>query len=503
MNRVRISAIGSLTSRKGSAWATSCPSYVSIVGLLLLGTQATYAQQADPLKRDVIAKVDSIEPIIEEMAAKLWEYSEPSLQETRSAALLISKLKEAGFTVETNVAGMPTAFVATYGKGSPVVGILAEYDALPGVGNEAVSERKARADGVTSGHGCGHNIFGAASVGGAIALKQLMEKENLKGTLKLFGTPAEETIIGKVYMAKAGVFGGLDAVIEWHPGDENEVRNQSGRAMNSFEVEFFGQAAHGAADPWNGRSALDAVELMDYGVNMMREHIEPAARIHYVIPSAGDAPNVVPEYARVWYFVRDVNRDAVDKLYARVLKIAEGAALATETTHKVHLITGVHEYLLNRPMQEALQKNLELVGAPQFTEQEQEFARSLQRSLSKPEQGFNDKIKPLPDKPDEVKGGSTDVAEVSWIVPTAGFGVATAAKDIPWHNWAATACHGTQAGRKGAVVAAKVIATTGLDVLTKPALVQEAKAFFLKATDSKPYQSPIPADQKPPLPSAG
>jgi aminobenzoyl-glutamate utilization protein B len=494
MNEARISVIGFPRSK-------AILRLVTLAGLLLLDAQVIFAQQADPLKRDVIARVDSIEAAIEEMAAKLWEYSELSLQETRSAALLISKLKEAGFEIETNVAGMPTAFVATYGRGSPVVGILAEYDALPGVGNGPVPERKARADGVTSGHGCGHNIFGAASVGGAIALKQLMEKENLKGTLKLFGTPAEETIIGKVYMAKAGVFDGLDAVVEWHPGDENEVRNQTGRAMNSFEVEFFGQAAHGAADPWNGRSALDAVELMNYGVNMMREHIQPAARIHYVIPNAGDAPNVVPEYARVWYFVRDINRDAVDKLYARVLKIAEGAALATETTHKVHLITGVHEYLLNRPMQEALAENLGLVGAPQFTEQEQEFARSLQRFVDKPEKGFNDKIKPLADKPDEVKGGSTDVAEVSWIVPTAGFAVTTAAEDIPWHSWAATACHGTRAGRKGAVVAAKVIAATGVDVLTRPALVQEAKAFFLKATDGKPYQSPIPADQKPPLPS--
>ena len=495
MNRARTLTMGSPVSK-------ALLRLVALAGLLLFNTQVIFAQKADPLKQQVIARVDSIEAVIDEMAAKLWEYSELSLQETRSAALLIGKLKEAGFDIETNVAGMPTAFVATYGQGSPVVGILAEYDALPGVGNEPVPERKARADGVTSGHGCGHNIFGAASVGGAIALKQLMEKENLKGTLRLFGTPAEETIIGKVYMAKAGVFDGLDAVIEWHPGDDNEVRNQTGRAMNSFEVEFFGQAAHGAADPWNGRSALDAVELMDYGVNMMREHIEPAARIHYVIPNAGDAPNVVPEYAKVWYFVRDINRAAVDKLSARVLKIAEGAALATETTHKVHLITGVHEYLLNRPMQEALQENLELVGAPEFAQQEQEFARSLQRSLNKQEKGFNDKIKPLPDEPGEVKGGSTDVAEVSWIVPTAGFAVTTAAADIPWHSWAATACHGTRAGRKGAVVAAKVIAATGVDVLTRPALVQEAKAFFLKATDGKPYQSPIPANQKPPLPSA-
>ena len=464
----------------------------------LFNTQMTFAQNTDLLKQKVIEQVDSIEAVIEEMAIELWDYSELALRETRSADLLVGKLRDAGFEVETNVADMPTAFVATYGSGSPVVGILAEYDALPGVGNQVVPERKPRADGVTSGHGCGHNLFGAASVGSAIALKQLMEKENLEGTLKLFGTPAEETVVGKVYMAKAGVFDGLDAVLEWHPSYDNEVRNQTGRAMNSFEVEFFGQAAHGSADPWNGRSALDAVELMNYGVNLMREHVRPTARIHYVIPNAGDAPNVVPEYAMVWYFVRDINRAEVRKYYDRILKIAEGAALATETTHKVHLITGVHEYLLNRPLQEALQKNLELVGAPRFIEEEQEFARSLQRVVKKEEKGFNDKIKPLPDKPGEVEGGSTDVAEVSWIVPTAGFSVTTAAEDVPWHSWATTACSGTRAGRKGAVVAAKVIAATGVDLLTQPKLLKEAKAFFLKATDGKPYQSPVPADQKPP-----
>ncbi|MGD8501243.1 MAG: amidohydrolase, partial [Phycisphaerales bacterium] len=465
----------------------------------LFNAQLILAQQTDPLKQDVIDQVDSIETLIEEMAIKLWEYSELALRETRSAKLLVGKLEEAGFDIETNVADMPTAFVATYGNGSPVIGILAEYDALPGLGNEAVPERKPRADGVTSGHGCGHNLFGAASVGSAIALKALMEKNGLKGTLKLFGTPAEETVIGKVHMAKAGVFDGLDAVLEWHPSDDNEVRNQTGRAMNSFEVEFFGQAAHGSADPWNGRSALDAVELMNYGVNLMREHVKPTARIHYVIPRAGEAPNVVPEYTKVWYFVRDINRAEVKKYYDRVLKIAEGAALATETTHKVHLITGVHEYLLNRPLQEALQKNLELVGAPEFTEEEQEFARSLQRSTNKEEKGFNEKIKPLPDEPGEVEGGSTDVAEVSWIVPTAGFSVTTAAEDVPWHSWATTACSGTRASRKGAVVAAKVIAATGVDLLTKPALLKESKAFFLKASEGKPYQSPIPVNQKPPV----
>ncbi len=477
---------------------------ISIASLLILTTmsvvctQSAIAQKSELLKRNVLDQVDSIEPMIEEIAIKLWDYSELALAERRSADLLVNILREAGFKIKTNVADMPTAFVATYGAGSPVIGILAEYDALPGVGNQVVPERKPRDDGVTSGQGCGHNLFGAASVGGAIALKQLMEAEGLKGTIKLFGTPAEETVVGKVYMAKAGIFDGLDAVLEWHPGGTNEVRNQTGRAMNSFEVEFFGQAAHGSADPWNGRSSLDAVEMMNYGVNMMREHVRPTARMHYVIPHAGDAPNVVPEYARVWYFVRDINRAEVGKYYDRILKIAQGAALATETTHKVHLITGVHEYLLNRPMQEALQKNLELVGAPQYTEAEQEFARTLQRATGKEEKGFNDKVKPLPDEPGEVRGGSTDVADVSWIVPTAGFRITTAAEDVPWHSWATTACSGTRAGRKGAVVAAKVIAATGVDLLTNPTLLKEVKAFFLDASEGKPYQSPIPADQKPP-----
>ncbi len=479
--------------------ANPLPVLAAFVMLSLFKPQLIFAQETDLLKQKALEQVDSIEPMIEEVSIKLWEYSETALQETQSVSLLINKLSEAGFSIETNVAGMPTAFVATYGSGTPVIGILAEYDALPGVGNQPIPERKPRADGVTSGHGCGHNIFAAASAGGAIALKILMEENNLKGTLKLFGSPAEETLVGKVYMAKAGVFNGLDAVIDWHPSTENEVRNQAGRAMNSFEVEFFGQAAHGSADPWNGRSSLDAVELMNYGVNLMREHIKPTARIHYVIPNAGEAPNVVPEYAKVWYFVRDINRIEVQKYYERILKIAEAAALATETTHKVHLITGVHEYLLNRPLQEALQKNLELVGAPQFTEEEQEFARSLQRFVNKEEKGFNEKIKALPDKPGEVKGGSTDVAEVSWIVPTVGFRVTTAAEDIPWHNWATTACHGTRASRKGAVVAAKVIAATGIELFTNRALLKEAKSFFLKAKDGKPYKSPIPLDQKPPI----
>jgi aminobenzoyl-glutamate utilization protein B len=327
-----------------------------------------------------------------------------------------------------------------------------------------------------------------------------MQEQELAGTVKLFGTPAEETLIGKVYMVKAGVFAGLDAVLDWHPGTTNEVKNHSGRAMNNFEIEYFGQAAHAAGDPWNGRSALDAVELLNDGVNLMREHVMPTTRIHYVIPEAGEAPNVVPEYAKVWYYVRDINRAKVQEYYDWILRIAEAAALATGTTHKVHLIAGVHEYLLNRPLQQLIQENMEWIGPPAYTEQEQKFARDLQDYLGVEGSGFENSVKPLAAEPEPPKGGSTDVAEVSYIVPTAGFSITTAAGGIPWHSWATTACHGMSAGRKGAVVAAKVLAVTGYDLLTVPESLVAAREYFEEATAGRPYVSPIPLEQKPPVP---
>ncbi|MFC1481621.1 amidohydrolase [Candidatus Neomarinimicrobiota bacterium] len=462
-----------------------------------------HGQNTEALKQEVISIADDLADQIDLMSTTLWDYSEVALLEIRSAEFLIDQLKTAGFTMTSGVAGMPTAFVASFGQGSPVIGILAEYDALPGVGNAAVPHKEFRADGNSAGQACGHNLYGAASVGAALAMKEIMERHNLKGTVKLFGTPAEETVVGKVYMARDGIFSGLDAVLEWHPSDSTEVRNQSGRALNNFEVEFFGQAAHAAADPWNGRSALDAVEMMNYGANLMREHVKETTRIHYVIPSGGEAPNVVPEYAKVWYFVRDTDRTSVEINYKRLLQIAEGAALATRTTHKVTLITGVHEYLLNRPLQEALQANLELVGTPNFSKKDQKFAKDLQDILGIEQSGFYTGINVLGDRPGRVSGGSTDVAELSWMVPTAGINVVTAAADVPWHSWATSACHGTAAGRKGAVVAAKVLAATGVDLLMDRQLLRTAKSYFNKASGGKPYESPIPVDQPVLLPDAG
>ncbi len=469
---------------------------------VIFGFGTAAAQDLAPLKQTALDAAENLEPRIRDVSMALWSIAETALHEEESADLLTAWLEEEGFTVELDVAGMPTAFIASYGSGEPVIGILAEYDALPGVGNEPVPHRQSRDDGVTSGHGCGHNLFATGSVGAALALKQAMETHALDGTIRLYGTPAEETLVGKAYMAKAGVFDDLDASLEWHPGTDTQVRNQQGRAMNSFEVEFFGQAAHGSSDPWNGRSALDAVELMSHGVNMMREHVMPTARIHYVIPNGGDAPNVVPEYAKVWYFVRDVDRESVEKWYDWILNIAEGAAMATRTDHEVFLITGVHEYRLNRPLQSALQENLDVVGAPQFTESEHQFARDLQEFVEVEQEGYDTEVQPLADEPGPVSGGSTDVAEVSHIVPTAGIRVATAASGVPWHSWATTACHGTDAGVKGALVAAKTLALTGVDLLVDEQLLDEAKAEFLEQGAGRPYTSPLPQDQDPPLPTA-
>jgi len=457
------------------------------------------AQDTEQLKEEAVAEVEEMRDRIDGMSQKLWDYSETALKETRSAEALIQELEAAGFSLEKGVADMPTAFVATYGSGDPVIGILAEFDALPGIGNQPMPKKVSRDDGVTAGHGCGHNLFGAGAVGGAIALQKMMTENELSGTVKLFGTPAEETVVGKVYMAKAGLFDGLDAVLDWHPGTQTGVKNKPSLAMNNFQVEFFGQSAHGAGDPWNGRSALDAVEMMNYGVNMMREHVRPTTRIHYVIPNAGEAPNVVPDYAKVWYYVRDVRRDQVEEYYQRILKIAEAAAMATQTTHKVNLITGVHSYLHNRPLQEALQANMEMIGPPGYTEDEQQFAKELQAYVDKPQLGYIDTLVELADEIQPVSGGSTDVAEVSRIAPTAGFRVTTAAYGVPWHSWATTACHGTSAGKKGAVIAAKVIAATGIDLLTRPELLAAAKKDFEQSMEDQTYESPLPEDQKPPV----
>ncbi len=473
--------------------------FLVLLFTLLLGTSATMADGAAASEAARVA-ARGLGEQIQEWSMQLWEFSEIALREHKSAALLAAALEGEGFTVERGVAGMPTAFIAEWGSGRPIIGITAEYDALPNIGNDPVPRRQERLDGNPHGHGCGHNLFGAGSTGAAIALKRAMQAGLVSGTIRLYGSPAEETVIGKVYMANAGVFDDLDAALDWHPLTATAVMNETGQAMNNFAVEFFGKASHGAVDPWNGRSALDAVELMSVAMNMMREHIEPSARIHSVITSGGEAPNVVPAYARVWYYLRDSDRIRLEKNYEWVMEIAAAAAQATQTTHKVTLMTGVHEMLLNRPLQEAMQRNLEAIGAPEYSEADQTFARDLQAFLGKETVGIAEGIDPLMDDPGPVSGGSTDVAEISWKVPTVSLLVASAGSNLPWHSWATSASHGRPGSAVSAQIAAQVLAAMAMDLMTQPALVEAAQAYHREKTGGKPYVSPIPVDQKPPLP---
>ncbi len=457
-------------------------------------------ESVETCKDEAVIWIDAHQERFIEAARAIYDYAETSLREHRSAEYLAAMLEQDGFTVERGVAGMPTAFVATFGTGKPVIGILAEYDALPGLSQKPGSTSHESLGEGTPGHGCGHNLFGAGSVASALAVKAVMTAHGLSGTVVLFGCPAEETGIGKVYMAKEGIFDSLDACFVWHPSAENKVQLQSSRALNNFEVVFHGRTAHGAADPWNGRSALDAVELMNIGVNYLREHVKDPVRIHYVIPGGGMAPNIVPDYAKVWYFVRDIDRAGVAELYERVLDCARGAALMSGTTMEVNLITGNYNYLPNHALSAVLDKNLREIGTPTFTPREQAFAREMQRNLGVEEAGMNSEIEPFVE-PTQVTGGSTDVANVSWIVPTAGeLTVVTAPRGIPWHSWAVSSASCSSIGFKGMNIAAKVLAVSVIETLIDSSIVEQARSEFGEKTAGHPYENPVPDDQQPPLP---
>jgi aminobenzoyl-glutamate utilization protein B len=449
-------------------------------------------------KKTAFDWIDNHKEELFKLSDSIWEFAEIAMEEYRSSELLASYLEKNGFKVERGVADLPTSFVAVFGSGEPVIGILAEYDALPGLSQEAVPFKKPVKEG-GAGHGCGHNLFGVASTATAIALKEVMEKHNIKGTIKLFGCPAEETIIGKVFMAREGVFKGLSCCIQWHPGSKNSVSLESTSAMNQFEVEFFGKSAHSAGDPWNGRSALDAIELTNIGLNYLREHIKPTARIHYVILDGGKAPNVVPDYAKSWYYVRDVDRESVERIYQWVLKIIEGASKMTETTYRVNFISGVHEMLPNKIGGEIVYSNLLLVGPPQFNEEEQRFAKEIQKNMGLEEKGLETRIEPFAYPQRSLGGGSTDVAEVSWLTPTTTLEIACKPSGTPGHHWSTVACGGMSIGHKCLITAAKVMAGAGVDLLTKPELIKKMKEEWLEKKKGREYKSPLPPDLKPPI----
>lgn len=452
-------------------------------------------------QQTALESVTKLEPQLKEVNHAIWQFAEVGLEEHRSSALLIDKLKTAGFEVRHGLSGMPTAFVASYGSGKPVIGILAEYDALPNLSQTVEPFRTPLKEGA-AGHGCGHSGLGTAAVGGAIAIKTAMEKHKLSGTIRLYGTPAEETLIGKVYMQLDGQFNDLDACLHWHPASVNNVWVMSSKAAVSVKFSFAGTAAHASGSPSNGRSALDAVELMNVGVNFMREHIKEDARIHYVITDGGGAPNVVPAKAESWYYVRANQHADVEKYFAWVCEIAEGAAKMTRTKVKIQIDTDCHEMVANRPLAELLHRNLTAVGAPKFSDDEKKFARQIQQALidefgSKFPLAIDESVQPL-SFVDEPNKGSTDVGDISWHVPTCGFRVACFAAESPGHSWQNVACIGSSIGEKGTITAARVFAVTGLDLLERPEILAAAKQDFAKQMESRKYTTLIPQGQKPP-----
>lgn len=468
-----------------------------ILGVLMgLTLVPLNAQNKKTLKKEVIASVETQKDELITVSDKIWAAAEIAFQEKVSSQTLIDYARANGFDVEVGVAETPTAFVATYGSGKPVIGILGEFDALPGISQKTVPEKTPFKEGA-AGHGCGHNMYGTASLGAAVAIKNLIAEGKLKGTVKFFGTPAEEKFFGKLWMARAGLFDDLDACLDWHPADTTEADVQSSLALVDFKVEFFGQTAHASADPWNGRSASDALELYTHGINSFREHVKPTVRIHYHIQDGGQVVNVVPDYSRIWVRVRDTKREGMNEVYEHVRKMAEGAAIMADVDYEINLISGIHEILPNRAGGVAVQENLETLGPLSYTSEELDFAYKIQEATSKPKLGINGKITPLKPTAEHPMGGSTDVGDVSFLVPVVRLGVTVAPEGTPWHSWAVVACGGMSIGHKGMVYAAKALSMSMVDLFTDSKLLQEVKDEFKMRKGDYQYSPMLPPGPPP------
>ena len=460
---------------------------------LLAGLILSPAQAAE----DAIAAVDDQAEKIIGLADAIWGFAEVGYQETQSSAALQDHLRSNGFTIETGTAGIPTAFVATAGKGKPEIAILAEFDALPGLSQAALAERAPVTEG-GAGHACGHHMFGAASSGAGVALARWLADNKRAGTIRVIGTPAEEGGSGKVYLARAGVFANTDIVLHWHPGDSNNASASSSNSNKSGRFRFHGRAAHAASAPDKGRSALDGVESMNYMVNLMREHVPDDARIHYVITQGGEAPNIVPEFAEVYYYVRHPEAARVVQLFERVVKAAEGAASGTETRMEYEVMHGNYPLLPNETLGRVVHKKMQQIGGFTYNAEEQRFAKTLRETLIKPTLSLGSQRNVQAFAMGHSMG-STDVGDVSWLVPTVGFSTATWVPGTPAHSWQAVAAGGMSIGHKGTVMAAKVLAATGQELFTNSKLIGQAQTE-LKRRQGKDFKySALLGDREPPL----
>ncbi len=471
------------------------------LSVLLLFGYSTFAQKAkpNPNKQAIIQSIDKHQAELTKLSDQVWAFAETALREYQSSKVLADYAEAQGFRVTRGVAGLPTAFIAEYGSGKPVIGIMGEYDALPGISQKAQPTREALVQGA-GGHGCGHNLFGAGSLGAALAVKELIEAGKLKGTVRFYGTPAEEAVGGKIYMAREGLFNDLDVCLDWHPDVEIAASTQSSQAVIDFVVEFKGKSAHAAADPWNGRSALDGLEAFTDGVNMLREHVRPSVRMHYVIQKGGDVPNVVPEYAKIWMWVRDSKRTGVEEVFGRIKEIAQGSALIAGVEAKVSIQSGDYEILVNRKGAEALQKNVEALGPIIYSPEEIAFAKKIQEVQGGKQTGLDGAIHPLKETAEHPAGGSTDVGDISWIVPEISLTATTAPANTAWHGWSVVACGGMSIGHKGLVFAAKSLGMTMVDLFENEQLRKDVRAEFVQRKGEQVYKPYIP-DGPAPIPT--
>lgn len=456
------------------------------------------AQEVSRNKSAILASVEKHQQELIKLSDQIWGFAETAMRETQSAKVLADYAELQGFKVTRGVAAIPTAFIAEFGSGKPIIGILGEFDALPGLSQKAQPVKEAlKKD--APGHGCGHNMFGAASLGAALSIKELIDAGKLKGTIRFYGTPAEEDLAGKVYMARAGLFNDLDICLDWHPDYENKANMQSSQAVTDYSISFKGKSAHAAADPWNGRSALDAAELFTTGINFMREHVKPSVRMHYVYTKAVKVPNVIPEEASVWLWIRDSKRSGVAEVSERMKDIAKGAALMAGVEYEIKLNNGLYELLINETGAKALQKNMTLVGPVTYTKEELSFADKIMKEYGLEAKGINGAIKPLEITKEDPPGGSTDVGDVSYIVPEITLLATTAPFESPWHSWVVVACGGMSIGHKGMLFASKALGTTMVDLFENEKLRQDIKEEFLRRKGKEVWKAMLP-DGPPPVP---
>ena len=460
--------------------------------LVLLLTSSQYAvAQYEPLDTSIHDRGDASWA----MAQKIWTWAETGYQEKQSSALLAGALEAAGFRVQRGVAQIPTAFTATIGSGKPVIGILGEFDALPGLAQEAVPTKQTRPG--ANGHGCGHHLFGVASASACMALAEQIKNGTLKGTLRYYGCPAEEGGGAKAFMVRDGLFQDVDAVLHWHPGSANYYGDVSCLARIGVKFRFHGLSAHAAGAPEKGRSALDAVELTNHASELLREHTPDFTRIHHIITAGGGAPNVVPDFAEVYFYVRHPKSEIANKIYARLLKCAQAGALATETRLETVYLGGTMELLPNQTLAAITGKHLRASNDLRYSDAEKAFALRLQETFE--DRPPLEQIHEQADRTGSTGMGSTDVGDISWVVPTSGFYTACFVPGTPGHSWQAVAAGGTTVGRQGMQLAARVLAKSGYDLFQNPELVARAKAEHKDRRAGRPFKSLLEPGQKPPL----